>query len=186
MKNILIVSGHTDLNDSFANRKIIEKLQKLIPQAEFDLLDKLYPDYRIDVKKEQKKLIKADVIVLQFPTFWYSCPSIMRRWFEDVLVYGFSHGSTGKALAGKKLLASFTTGSPAELYQHGALQNYTIDEFLPPFKQLANLCSMEWVDNYIWTDGVSYSVRNDENKIKEMEEKVAKHVDKLVDLLNSL
>lgn len=69
MKNILIVSGHTDLNDSFANRKIIEKLQKLIPQAEFDLLDKLYPDYRIDVKKEQKKLIKADVIVLQFPIF---------------------------------------------------------------------------------------------------------------------
>ena len=28
MKNILIVSGHTDLNDSVANKTILEELEK--------------------------------------------------------------------------------------------------------------------------------------------------------------
>ena len=31
MKNVLVVSGHTDLNDSVANKTIMEELAKLIP-----------------------------------------------------------------------------------------------------------------------------------------------------------
>ena len=50
MKNILVVSGHTDLNDSVANNLILETLQKELPDAEFDFLDKLYSDFKIDVK----------------------------------------------------------------------------------------------------------------------------------------
>ena len=72
MKNVLVVSGHTDLNDSVANKTIMEELAKLIPSVEFDYLDKLYPDYKIDIAAEQAKLEKADVVVLQFPVFWYS------------------------------------------------------------------------------------------------------------------
>lgn len=48
MKNILIVSGHPDLNNSFANKNILEELNSLLPEAEFAYLDKLYPDFRID------------------------------------------------------------------------------------------------------------------------------------------
>ena len=185
MKNILIVSGHNDLNKSLANKTILEKLQELLPNAEYDFLDKLYPDYKIDVKKEQEKLVNADIIVLQFPVFWYNAPSLMRKWFEDVLEHGFSHGSKGKALLGKKLIVSLTTGAPVEMYQHGGLQNYTIDEFLPPFIQLANLCNMEWA-GFIHTGGVSYSTRTDEIKQKEMIEKSIKHAEKLVEKLNNL
>lgn len=95
MSNILIVSGHTDLNESVANKTILEEIANKLPKAEVDYLDKLYPDYKIDVKAEQEKLVKADVIVLQFPIFWYSMPSIMSKWMEDTFENGFSHGSTG-------------------------------------------------------------------------------------------
>ncbi len=95
MSNILIVSGHTDLNESVANKTILEEIANKLPKAEVDNLDKLYPDYKIDVKAEQEKLVKADVIVLQFPIFWYSMPSIMSKWMEDTFENGFSHGSTG-------------------------------------------------------------------------------------------
>ena len=50
MKKVLIVSGHPDLDGSFANRTILEETGKLLPEAEFVRLDKLYPDFRIDVK----------------------------------------------------------------------------------------------------------------------------------------
>ena len=64
---------------------------------------KLYPDFKIDVKKEQEKLVKADSIILQFPMFWYNAPALMRQWFESVLEHGFAYGSKGKALEGKKI-----------------------------------------------------------------------------------
>ena len=95
MSKILIVSGHTDLNASFANKIILGELEKLLPQAKFDILSELYADYRIDVSAEQEKLVNADVIVFAFPFFWYGAPSLMQKWLEDVFVHGFSHGRTG-------------------------------------------------------------------------------------------
>ena len=46
MKKILIVSGHTDLNNSAANKSILENHESALPQAEFIYLDKLYPDIK--------------------------------------------------------------------------------------------------------------------------------------------
>ena len=50
MKKVLVVSGHTDLKNSVANSTILGILKEKLPGAEFDLLDSLYPDFRIDVK----------------------------------------------------------------------------------------------------------------------------------------
>ena len=62
MKNILIVSGHTNLDASVANKKILEVLAERLPEAEIVRLDRLYPDFRIDVAAEQAALVEADVI----------------------------------------------------------------------------------------------------------------------------
>ena len=71
MKKVLIISGHTNTeSDSMGNKQILNELQtRLLPEAEYDILDRLYPDYRIDVEAEQKKLVEADIIVLQYPVF---------------------------------------------------------------------------------------------------------------------
>lgn len=184
-KKILLVSGHPDLDQSFANKAIIKELQKELPFAEFVFLDKLYSNYQIDVAVEQQHLAKADIIVLQFPFFWYGIPALMKKWMEDVFVHGFSHGSTGNKLSGKKLILSFTSGAPETLYKHGGLQNYAIDEFLPPLKQFANLCGMEWVD-YVYSGGLSYQNRNDKDKLKQMQESVMAHAEKLIAKIQSV
>lgn len=185
MKNILIVSGHTDLNNSFANKTILNELKKSLPQAEYVYLDKLYPSFQIDVEVEQQRLLKADVIVLQFPLFWYSIPSLMSRWIEEVFVHGFSHGSTGDKLKGKELVISFTSGAPEEFYQYDGPQNYPIEDFLPPLKQFANLCSMKWA-GYIYTGGLSYANRKDATKLEEMRTKSINHAQRLVKKLETL
>ena len=64
MSEILVVSGHTDLENSFVNKIILGELKKHLPEAKFDMLSELYKNYVIDVKAEQEKLVKADVIVL--------------------------------------------------------------------------------------------------------------------------
>ena len=59
MKNILIVSGHTNTtSDSVANRTILETLESAIPACPTVYLDRFYPDFNIDVEAELAKLSK--------------------------------------------------------------------------------------------------------------------------------
>lgn len=179
-EKVLVVSGHPDLNQSFANKIILEELQTRLPNAIIVYLDKLYRNYQINVEMEQQRLEDADIIVLQFPLFWYGIPALMKKWMEDVFIHGFSHGSTGNKLSGKKLIISFTSGAPEHLYQHGESQNYTVDEFLYPLKQFSNLCGMKWQD-YVYSGGLSYQSRHDEEKLKQMQAKAISHAEKLAD-----
>lgn len=182
MKNVLIVSGHPELRDnSFANKIIMEDLAKLLPDAVIDDLSALYPDYRIDVPAEQDKLRNADIIVLQFPIFWYSMPSLLAKWMEDVFVRGFSHGSQGKALVGKKLVLSFTTGAPESAYAAA----FPVDALTGRFIQTAGLTGMIY-EGYVYTGGVSYADRTDPARAAAMTEVSHAHAKRLVEKITSL
>lgn len=63
MKNILIISGHTNLAASVANKTILETLNERLPEAEIVKLDELYPDFKIDVEAEQQKLLRDRSLV---------------------------------------------------------------------------------------------------------------------------
>lgn len=185
MKRTLVISGHPDLNDSAANNAILEELTRQLPDAEFDYLDKLYPDFEIDAEVEQRKLLDADVIVFQYPIFWYSAPSLLHRWIEKTCVHGFSHGSTGDKLHGKTLVLSFTTGAPEEMYSYDGPQGHPIDDFLFPMQAFAKLCGLEW-GGYVYTGGVSYALRSDPEKLAAIKEKSIAHANRLVEKLSTL
>ena len=185
MKDILIISGHTDLAASVANRTILETLGERLPEAEIVKLDELYPDFKIDVENEQRRLLRADIIVLQFPVFWYSVPSILERWMEETFRHGFSHGSTGDKLKGKKLVLSFTTGAPEEMYSHDGPMGYTIDEFLPCYKATCRLTQMEYC-GYVYTGGVSYGNRTSLELVEQQKVMSMKHAERLMRLLDTL
>ena len=182
MKNVLIVSGHPELRDnSFANKIIMEDLAKLLPDAVIDDLSALYPDYQINVEAEQQKLIDADIIVLQFPIFWYSCPALLAKWLEDVFIRGFSHGSTGKALAHKKLVLSFTTGAPESAYGEA----FPAEMMTGRFSQTAGLTGMVY-EGAVATYAVSYADRTDPARAAAMTEASQAHAKRLVEKITSL
>ena len=167
MKKVLVISGHTDLATSVANKTILDTIGQYLPETEIVKLDTLYPDFKIDVDAEQQRLLKADIIVLQFP------------------IFGFSHGSTGNKLKGKKMILSFTTGAPQEMYSHKGAMGYTIEEFLPCYKATCNLCQMEFA-GYIYTGGVSYGTRTTPELIEQQKVKSVEHAKKLIKLLEKL
>ena len=53
----------------------------------------------------------------------------------------------GDNVRGKRLVASFTSGTPAETYVEGGLQSFPMDYFMYPLIALANHCGMKW-DGY--------------------------------------
>lgn len=78
-----------------------------------------------DVVDEQAKLAAADLLVLQFPLWWYGPPAIVKGWLDRVLVSGFAfdgdldpelgvprrYGEGG--LAGRRALVVVTAGEDA-------------------------------------------------------------------------
>ena len=186
MSKILVVSGHTNLQEnSFANKIILSRLEEIMPEAEYVYLDSEYSDWKFDVEREQNRLRNADVIVMQFPFFWYGVPSLMHKWMEEVFVHGFSHGSKGKALVGKKLVISFTSGAPEEMYKAEGTQGYPVDDFLIPLKQFAAACGMLWT-GYVYSGGLSYASRHDDEKLRHMKEKTLNHAERVAEKVKSL
>lgn len=130
MKNVLIISGHTNLtNDSVANKTIIEELRKAHPEYQFNVLSEAYPNYVFDVEAEQEKLRRADVIVFQFPVFWYSMPSLLRKWIEDVVVHGFAYGSEALLYKERNSLHPLPQADQPRLTPQKALWNTPSNRF---------------------------------------------------------
>ena len=178
MSSILMIVAHQNIESSIGNKTIVEHFKSLHPETEIDELYKLYPDFKIDVKKEQEKLLKADFIILQFPYYWYNAPALLRKWFEDVLEHGFAYGSKGKALQGKKLIVSFTTGSPVETYKEGGMQNFTLEDLTKGFHQLANLCSMNWA-GFVATGNLVFFLRDKPEELAKMKDRLKQHAEEL-------
>ncbi len=61
-----------------------------------------------DIQHEQHKLIWAELVVFQFPMWWYSAPAIVKGWIDRVLAYGFAYGS--HSLRGRRAMLVVSTG----------------------------------------------------------------------------
>ncbi|MCL6406355.1 flavodoxin family protein [Dickeya dadantii] len=184
MKNVLIISGHPNLQESVANAIILNEVAEALPQVEIRYLDALYPSYQFDIAAEQQALLHADLIVWQFPFSWYSVPGLMKQWIDDVFLHGFAHGSKGQ-LGGKKLLLSFTTGAPKAAYSHDGAFKYTVEDYLPQFETTAALCNLEF-QSPIYTNGVSYSGREDEAKLKTQQHAAREHAARLIAAIKTI
>lgn len=73
-----------------------------------------------DILVEHEKLRRADLVILQFPIYWFSVPAILKGWFDRVLTKGFAYGrghwyDTG-GLRGKRAMLSLTLGGPETMY----------------------------------------------------------------------
>ncbi len=108
-----------------------------------------YPRYGIDVATEQARLVAHDVLVLQFPLFWYSCPALVKEWIDLTFEHGFAYGAGGDRLHGKVLQLAITTGGTAEAYRPGGHNHYEIRTFLTPFEQTARLSGMRFAAPYV-------------------------------------
>ncbi|WED23814.1 NAD(P)H-dependent oxidoreductase [Vibrio sp. JC009] len=144
MKKATVILAHPRFEQSYANKEIIRQLDIQMPNAEIRDIAKLYPDFQIDVKAEQKALLDSDVIVFQFPWWWYSSPAILKHYMDEVLEFGWAYGPNGNALVGKHLIVSTTAGGGDSFYKPGGANHFYIDSLLAPFEETALKTRMIW------------------------------------------
>ena len=145
---ILILFSHPLFEKSYANKALVEN----IPNSEnitFHDLYEEYPDFDIDVKREQDLLSQHDIIIWHHPMYWYSCPPLMKQWIDMVLEHNWAYGKKGTALKDKIVFQVITTGGDKENYCETGSDRYTIVELLEPFNQTAKVCNMMYLPPFV-------------------------------------
>jgi putative NADPH-quinone reductase len=140
---ILVLFAHPYPHLSRVNRAMVDAVRDL-PHVTLNDLYETYPDFHIDVRQEQAVLSAHDVIVMQHPLYWYSCPSLLKEWMDSVLEYGWAYGTGGEALHGKELAQAVSTGGPDTAYRPDGYNGITMSELLRPFERSAALCGMTY------------------------------------------
>ncbi|HEY8608447.1 MAG TPA: NAD(P)H-dependent oxidoreductase [Noviherbaspirillum sp.] len=56
-----------------------------------------------DVRAEQARIDRADVLVLVFPVYWWSMPGLMKGWIDRVFANGWAFDFSPEAMLVKKL-----------------------------------------------------------------------------------
>lgn len=148
MKKLLILFAHPALEKSRVNRRLIAGIENLEGVTLHDLYEE-YPDFSIDVPREQAMLLEHDIIVMQHPFFWYSTPAMLKEWQDLVLQHGWAYGSEGKMLEGKRALNVLTTGGRESAYQPEGYNRFTMRQFLVPLEQTFRLCGVEYLPPFV-------------------------------------
>ncbi|WP_088105795.1 NAD(P)H-dependent oxidoreductase [Halalkalibacter urbisdiaboli] len=133
---ILVILAHPSIEQSKLNAHLKSAILKQ-PDITINELYKEYPDENIDVKREQRLLEEHERIIFQFPNYWYSYPSLLKKWFDDVLERGWAFKGR-HALNGKEFGVAISSAFTPEDYRYDGLNRHTIEQIMAPFYATCN------------------------------------------------
>lgn len=174
MSKILILFAHPALEKSRVHRRLIRNIKSNDTITFRDLYEQ-YPDFDIDIQREQSLLLEHDIIIWQHPFYWYSAPAMIKQWLDLVLEHGWAYGKNGHMLAGKQVLNVISCGGSKEVYCHEGRNRFTIRELLAPFEQTARLCQMNYLPPFV--------IHGTHKITPESLEEAGRHYESLLDFL---
>lgn len=91
-----------------------------------------------DVETEMRKIEACDLMIWQFPLWWFGPPGILKGWVDRVFAmgrtYGGDHFYENGMFRGKRALIAVTTGGPETIYRKGGW-NGDIHAILRPIQR---------------------------------------------------
>lgn len=91
--------------------------------------------FAADIEEEIQKLEWCDLVIFQFPLWWFGMPAALKGWVDRVFamgrVYGGGRFYEDGVFKGKKAMVSVTMGGPEELYEKDGW-NGDLDAILRP------------------------------------------------------
>jgi NAD(P)H dehydrogenase (quinone) len=143
------IAGPADVTDRVNN----ERFDLGIEQANAANKD----CFAADVQGEIDRLFMADLLILQFPMWWYSTPAILKGWIDRVFAFGVTYdfGRTWDygVMKGKRAMLSLTTSAPPSTFMPDG-RNGDLERILWPLHGgVLALCGYEVLQPF-----VAYSV----------------------------
>lgn len=151
MKKLVIIT-HPHIENSVVNKSWMNTLQKHPDSFTIHALYEKYPDGKIDVAEEQKLLEAHDIIIFQFPLYWFSSPPLLKQWLDEVLLHGWAYGSTGDKMKGKKITLAISAGIKEKDYREDGLYQGNLDQLSLPFKMTTQYIAAQFLPPFTWYD----------------------------------
>ena len=168
----LVILVHPDMENSKINKKWKEELEKHPDKITIHELYKEYPDWNINIEKEQELITKHDNIIFEFPLYWYSSPPILKKWLDDVLSFNWAYGNEYR-LKGKNIGFAVSVGGPKKEYSKTGSVRFSMDEILVPFEATVKYIKANLISHYILFDATE---NLNEKKLLESAEGYVKHI----------
>ena len=106
-----------------------------------------------DIVTEQKKLARAELLILQFPIWWFGMPAILKGWADRVLARGFAYVAGRKydtgMLRGKTAMIAATTGTSADTYTPDGIDGDINTVLWPVHNGLLRYCGFDVIEPFI-------------------------------------
>lgn len=120
-------------------KALMDAVKEMEEVAIYNLYE-MRPEDAYNIDLWSKIISQASALVFQFPLYWMSAPSLLKKWQDEV----FTYLAKTPAVAGKALLVAVTTGSEYSAYRSGGRNNFTMDELLRPYQASALHAGMVW------------------------------------------
>jgi putative NADPH-quinone reductase len=130
----LIIVTHPNIENSVVNKRWAEAAHKNLNFVTIHSIYDRYPDMKIDIGAEQKLLMDYDVVVFQFPLYWFSTPPLLKMWFDEVLTQEFAYGrkESERNLRGKLIGIAVSAGIKEIDFTKEGRYEATLNEYLRP------------------------------------------------------
>jgi NAD(P)H dehydrogenase (quinone) len=121
-----------------------------------------------DIETEIQKMEWCDLMIWQFPLWWFGLPGTLKGWVDRVFAMGRTYGGNklygNGVFKGKRALLSLTTGGPAPSYAKGGFQG-DINAILRPIQR----GMLQFVGFEVLAPQIVYGpVRMDDSQRKEL------------------
>jgi len=126
-----------------------------------------------DLKEEMQLLEKADVLIFNFPLWWFGMPAILKGWVDRVLAYGFAYGGDyglykDGRFKGRKAFLCITTGSPSSFYTKDGAHGRSLENILKNINEgVLGLVGFDVIPPFIGYSVSRISIEDREKIIKE-------------------
>lgn len=156
MQTILIISGQE--SSEFAkgdyNRGLAATMIEELSENYSILTTNIEAGYK--PQEEIEKFKQADIVIYQYPVYWFTMPSTMKRYIDEVYAYGdfFGHSEgpygTGGLMSGKKFMLSTTWNAPANAFNNGTafFRGLSVEDALLPMRATHEFCGFDELPHF--------------------------------------
>lgn len=132
------------------------------------------------VGAELGRLQACDLLILQYPTWWFMPPAMMKGWIDRVLLYGATYNSRERydrgLLKGRRAMLSVTFGGPESTFAHNG-RNGDVELLLWPMQM-----SLAYVGMTVLPPFTAYAVGGDPNLLDGLEDSYRRHLAAIPDM----
>lgn len=176
MKNLLLINAHQfyeGISSGRLNRTMAGIITEELAQRGYEV-EQTDIEQGYDVDAEVQKHVRADLIILQSPVYWFGTPWIHKKYIDEVFTAGLiqqrllvddgrtrqdpdKQYGTGGRMQGKKYMLSLTWNAPEDAFgDQGQVlfQGRTVDDVLVANTANYKFCGAEILPSFSCHDVV--------------------------------